>query len=390
MGAMMFKRWLELKEGRSALIIGPRRCGKTTFLKSRFPGFKYATLDDFDYLDWAERDPKGLIASLGSNFIIDEIQRVPKLTVAVKFAVDNLNATAIMTGSSSIGLLDSAADTLAGRINLYSLPTACWGEEHGPPRHNVFNDRADLKTLKEATRQLESAMTNGMFPEVVTAADAAAKSEILRNYRNTYFTRDILQMANLENREGLYAIFQNLCRSIGSHLEVSNFAREASLSMPSAKKYLNTLQMSELTFRLYGWQFGPAKRYIKAAKTYFADNGIIQAFAIKVSEGQVLENFVIAELEKRRKLGFIKAEQFFYYKTPSGKEIDLVFAADGVIHAVEVKAAKAPSAKDLSAVRDFVRSSEQPARGFVFYLGESYEEVDGVTLIPVAALYTAR
>ncbi len=385
----MFKRWLELKSGRSALIIGPRRCGKTTFLKNRFSEFKYATLDDFDFYDWAQKDPKGMVADLGRQFIIDEIQMVPKLTVAVKYAVDNENALAIMTGSSSIGLLGSAADTLAGRINLYSLPTACWGEKDGPPQHDVFAETASLKTLKQGSRQLEAAMLYGMFPEVLMAASATEKEEILKNYRNTYFLRDILQMANLENQEGLYAIFQNLCRSLGSHLEVSNFAREAALSMPTAKKYLNTLQMSQLTFKLYGWQFGPAKRYIRAAKTYFTDNGIIQAFSAKVSQGQLLENFVISELEKRRKLGFINTDQFYYYKTPAGKEIDLVFAAGGVVYAIEIKAAKAPSVKDISSVRDFVQSSEQPARGFIFYLGENYDEIDGVRLVPVNALFTS-
>jgi predicted AAA+ superfamily ATPase len=232
-------------------------------------------------------------------------------------------------------------------------------------------------------------MLYGMFPEVLMAASAAEKEEILKNYRNTYFLRDILQMANLENQEGLYAIFQNLCRSLGSHLEVSNFAREAALSMPTAKKYLNTLQMSQLTFKLYGWQFGPAKRYIRAAKTYFTDNGIIQAFSAKVSQGQLLENFVISELEKRRKLGFINADHFYYYKTPAGKEIDLVFAAGGIVYAVEIKAAKAPSVKDISSVRDFVQSSEQPARGFIFYLGENYDEIDGIKLVPVTALFTS-
>ena len=35
------------------------------------------------------------------------------------------------------------------------------------------------------------------------------------------------------------------------------------------------------------------------------------------------ENFVLAEFEKRRKLGMIKADQFFYYKSAGGNEIDL-------------------------------------------------------------------
>ncbi|MBF0407869.1 MAG: AAA family ATPase [Candidatus Riflebacteria bacterium] len=124
----MFKRWLNIDNRKSALIVGPRRSGKTTFLKHAYPDYKYATLDDLDYLEWASKDPKGFISSLGNKCIIDEIQRVPKLTIAVKYAIDNENVRIIMTGSSSIGLLASSAETLAGRINIYSMTPACWGE----------------------------------------------------------------------------------------------------------------------------------------------------------------------------------------------------------------------------------------------------------------------
>ena len=74
----MFHRWIELDMNKSALIIGPRRSGKTTFLKLTFPNYSYTTFDDFDVLEWAEKDPKGLLSSLGKHCIIDEIQRVPR------------------------------------------------------------------------------------------------------------------------------------------------------------------------------------------------------------------------------------------------------------------------------------------------------------------------
>ena len=56
------------------------------------------------------------------------------------------------------------------------------------------------------------------------------------------------------------------------------------------------MQQAQLTFKLYGYQYGQAKPYIKAAKTYYADNGIIRSLNAGVSEGQLLENFVLSEL----------------------------------------------------------------------------------------------
>jgi len=383
----MFKRWIDVSKDKSALIIGPRRSGKTTFLKQKFPDYTYATLDDFDYLDFADKDPKGFVSSLGKRMIIDEIQRVPKLTIAAKYAIDNESAHIIMTGSSSIGLLDSAADSLAGRINIYSMPTVCWGENLSSPRHSILEEKGNPIILKEGARDFENALTFGLFPEIVSTDSLEKKAELLKNYKNTYFTRDVMQMANIENIDSLYGIYSNICRSIGSHLEVSNFARETSLSFPTAKKYLNTLYQSELAFKLYGYQYGPAKRFAKAAKTYFCDNGIIEAFNVKVSEGQLLENFVISEFEKRRKLGYIKADRLYYYKSSSGREIDLIFETGDTVHAIEIKAIKSPVVKDISNLREFAERSDKKVQGYLIHLGEHFQKIAGISLIPVHNLF---
>jgi predicted AAA+ superfamily ATPase len=386
----MFERWLEIPSHRSVLIIGSRRSGKTTLLKHRYPEWPYATLDDLDYLDWAKRDPKGLISHFGKKAIIDEIQRLPMLTVAVKYAVDNEKARFLMTGSSTLGLLDAAADSLAGRIDIVSLPTACWGEELGAPTHSILNDQASPPQIKEANRSHAESMIYGQFPEVLIQEKDGDKHEVLVNYRNTYFTRDLMQLSNIENLDGLSAVLQHLARSLGSHLEVSNFAREAGISHPTTKKYLNALQQAQLTFKLYGYQYGPAKRYIKAAKTYFADNGIIHSLNAGVSAGQLLENFVLAEFEKRRKLGMIMADQFYYYKSAGGNEIDLVFEADNTVYAIEIKSTLRPAPRDLHNLGQFSDRLNRPVRRYLVYLGEEYRTIDNIQLIPAAALFRGQ
>lgn len=386
----MFNRWLEIPTKRSCLIIGPRRCGKTTLLRSRYADLKYVTLDDLDLWDWAKRDPKDFITHLKGSAVIDEIQRLPILTVAVKYAIDNEKARYLMTGSSNLGLLDAAADTLAGRIDILSLPTMCWGEHLGSPTHSIFEEKATFTQIKAAKRSLDEAFQYGLFPEVVAQPSEQGRYSLLQNYKNTYFTRDLMQLSNIENLDGLLGIFHHLARSIGSHLEISNFARESGLSHQTTKKYLNALNQAQLTFKLYGFQYGPAKRYIKAAKTYFADNGILSSLNVEIALGQRIENFVISELEKRRKLGFLQTDRLYYYKSAAGHEIDLIFEINGSLHACEIKATERPGPKDFRNLRNFKDRQNRPIKRYLFYLGDQYKTQDNITLIPIAALYQGK
>ena len=386
----MFERWLKIDTKKSGLIIGPRRSGKTTLLKMRFPEYNYITLDNLDYLNWAIRDAKGLVDHLGPKTIIDEIQRKPELTIAVKNAIDNQNAHILMTGSSSVGLLGAMADTLAGRIQIYSLPTACWGENLGPPSNKIFELNTNPILIKQGQRSLSDALNFGFFPEILMQEKPVDKKDLLQNYRDTYFTRDLMQLSNMENMEGLLSIFYHLARSIGSHLEVSNFAREAGLSHPTTKKYLNNMHYSELTFRLYGYQYGPAKRFIKAAKTYYSDNGIITSLNIPLNEGQLLENFVISEFEKRRKLGIIQCDRLYYYKSAAGREIDLIIEGKDEIYAIEIKNTLRPSSRDVSNLVEFSKGMRKKVKMYLFYPGEEYNSIKEVQIIPVAGLFRGQ
>ena len=383
----MFKRWLSFAPDKSVLLIGPRRSGKTTYLKTKFPDFRYSTLDDFDDLGWAREDPKGFIQQLGKKAIIDEIQRFPELTVAVKYSIDNENARFLMSGSSTLGLLDSAADSLAGRIQILSLPTCCWGENEGNQDHSIFTEKLNPAEIKSAQRTLREAVTYGQFPEVLNQKDAEQKQAILKNYRNTYFIRDMMQLASIENADGLMAIFYHIARSIGSHLEISNFAKESGLSHPTAKKYINALSSSQLIFKLRGYQYGPAKRYIKASKIYFSDNGIIESMNIKLSDGQIIENFVLSEFEKRRKLGLIAADELFYYKSSGGREIDCVFESGDTLYAIEIKASPVVSKRDVNNLVYFKANSKRNVKMFLFYMGTRYEKQNSVYIMPIASLY---
>jgi uncharacterized protein len=106
-------------------ILGPRQCGKSTLAKRHDPKRPYLTLDDQNYLSLAIEDPQGFVDQLPEQITIDETQRAPELTLAIKRNVDANRQPGrfLLTGSANLLQLPLLADSLAGRIEcLYLQP----------------------------------------------------------------------------------------------------------------------------------------------------------------------------------------------------------------------------------------------------------------------------
>lgn len=118
------------------LIHGPRQCGKTTLAKQvGIPlGYEYLTFDDALVRAAALADPTGFVDGLSERMILDEVQRVPELFLAIKVAVDRRRVPSrfLLTGSANVLLVPTLADSLAGRMQMLRLhPLAqCELESH--------------------------------------------------------------------------------------------------------------------------------------------------------------------------------------------------------------------------------------------------------------------
>ena len=69
-------------------LVGPRQSGKTTLVKQMFPKRQYLSFDLQSTYLLASEDADGLIQSLPDTVTIDEVQRVPEVINAIKYAVD--------------------------------------------------------------------------------------------------------------------------------------------------------------------------------------------------------------------------------------------------------------------------------------------------------------
>jgi predicted AAA+ superfamily ATPase len=393
----MFQRWFNLKSvfkiPRVQLILGPRRVGKSTLLRNRYSKYTYVTLDDLDFLEKARSDPKGFLESLGAKFIIDEVQRAPELAIPLKYLVDQEKVQAILSGSTGKNLLHQSVESLAGRVEIFHLPPACFGEDQESSRATHGEDLFKIISFaKDKIRHIEKYFSTflqyGGFPEVLSAASEKEKEEILNNYKNTYFTRDLADINQLKDVEGLKALYQALIRGLTSRYEISSLSKASGLSVPTTQKYFQSLVFSDLSFKLYGYHLGAAKRYIAAAKTYFCDNGVVSALSNTTSEDQLFEAFVVSEIEKRRKLGFFHCEELFYYESTGGLEIDLIIEERNQVTAIEIKNTKQIRQRDLSNLVAFkLKNEKKKIKKILFYRGhEAYEE-QAVRILPYFYLY---
>ncbi|MFN6134411.1 MAG: AAA family ATPase, partial [Synechococcaceae cyanobacterium] len=97
------------------LLNGPRQSGKTTLVRQFASEQRpYLTLDDATTATAARQDPQGFIRRL-DGAVIDAVQRVPELLLAIKLAVDGRRrpGSFLLTGSADVMALPRVADSLA-------------------------------------------------------------------------------------------------------------------------------------------------------------------------------------------------------------------------------------------------------------------------------------
>ncbi len=104
------------------LITGSRQVGKSTLVK-QVSSAPYITFDDLAVLERVQHDPIGFVESLPERVILDEIQRVPELMLPIKASVDKNRKPGrfLLTGSANVLLLPKVADSLAGRMAIFTL-----------------------------------------------------------------------------------------------------------------------------------------------------------------------------------------------------------------------------------------------------------------------------
>ena len=348
------------------VVTGARQTGKSTLVGDLLPGRRaYYTLDDLDVRAQAERAPDELLER-SRTLVLDEVQRVPDLLLAVKRAVDRERRPGrfILTGSANFLLMRSVSESLAGRAGYLTLWPMTRRERLGlgdAGRWSLFFDRPAeqwpriLAADAAGPADWRTAVRQGGYPvPAVEYSDPADRAIWFDGYARTYLERDLQDLSAVDNLVDFRRLMGATCQRLGRLVNQTELGRDVQLPQPTVRRWLNLLEASYQLVRLPAYAVSRTKRLIKTPKAYWSDTGLALRLAGATEpDGVHLENLVLTDLLAWRDSGVLHRPEVFYWRTATGEEVDLVVERGKDLLGIEVKATTSPRASDAAHLRAF-------------------------------------
>ena len=140
-----------------------------TFLE-KYPEFRYLSFDDPNVCNLAKENPQGFLLQISRGakaIFIDEFQKVPEITLAVKYLYDSQKdfPKIFMSGSISDSLT-AGGDSMVGRVMRFPLYSLSFGEyldSRGVKKATGFSPEQTTALTGEFDHYLQ----NGGYPATV-------------------------------------------------------------------------------------------------------------------------------------------------------------------------------------------------------------------------------
>ncbi len=349
-------------------LTGPRQSGKSTLLRHVLPDYQYLTFDDPKNIISFGEDPEGFLRNFSKKVIFDEVQYVPEIFNYIKIRVDQdrtLYGNFVLTGSSQFKFLQHVTESLAGRIGLMSLLPFQYSEM---PKAWV-----------------QESIFHGGYPELVMRH--YLESELwFGSYVETYLSKDVRTLANIGDLRDFRRFLQLLAAQATQLLDMSSYARDIGVSVPTIKRWLSVLEASYIIFIVPPYHENFGKRITKSPKVYFYDTGLISYFTgITTFEqydqgpmaGSLFENYVVSEILKKE-LHTATQSDLYYFRTQDQAEIDLIVDRKSSKDFIEIKKTATFHPKFIQALKKY---ADKKYQRFLLYTGEKYR-YDDIQAIP--------
>jgi len=331
--------WARLAEARlrqisrqfpAVVILGARQVGKTTLARRVFPQHTYCDLEEPGTRARFVHDPTFEIESRATpDLILDEAHAVPDVFASLRGIIDQRlrRGRFVLLGSSQPSLVLGVSESLAGRVGVVDLDPLVAAETlAGTPR--VAPERLWLK---------------GGFPLALRARN----SDWMESYLRTVIERDLPQLGIDANPLRLRRLLTMLAHIQGGLLNLSQLGNALDVSYHSVARYLDLLEGAFLIRRLPPYFRNVGKRLTKSPKVYIRDTGVLhhllgistmRELMAHPGRGSSWETFVLEDLIRRERLAN-PGSQFSFWRTATGREVDLLIARGSRRFAIEIKSA---------------------------------------------------
>lgn len=392
-----------LSRSRVVLLNGARQVGKTTLvLELVKKKYTYLTFDDeITYLS-AKENPVAFISKIEKPVIIDEVQRVPEIFMAIKRDVDKnqKKGNYLLTGSANPLLIPRLGDSLAGRMEVIDLFPLSQGELDGYKEvfiDNIFGDFKLKKSKSLSKKDLYTRIIKGGYP-AVQSLEEQDHNAWMRNYLNLILQKDIKDLAQIEKLTEIPNLLKILASRASGLLNVSEVSRETKMVAKTVHRYLALLETIFLINLQLPWSTNITTRFIKAPKLYLTDTGLLsylldinldKAISDTAYMGKIVENFIVNEI--RKQATWSKKEiKIYHSRTTAGQEVDLILEdRSGNIIGIEIKNSEKIIKDDFKGLKFLKEKIKKKfLMGIVFYVGKEQLPFDeNLYCLPISNLW---
>ena len=353
------------------ILIGPRQVGKSTMLMQLHEDLKaknhityFLNLDRKTILDDLNQSPENLFKMCplqdGKKIIvfIDEVQYLDDATTFLKLLYDEYSSQLkiVATGSSAFYIDKQFNDSLAGRKRIFQMGTLDFEEFLLFKNQKKLIKELDVLRKKnksihenELWALMDEFINYGGYPAVVLEKNPETKLELLKDIRDSYIKRDVLE-SGISDQGKFYRMLLLLASQSGNLLNVNELSNTLRITNATVENYLYILQKCFHITLVKPFYNNLRKELTKMPKVYINDLGLrnvlINYFSPmeqRADKGQVLENFAFRLLTEK-----YDENQLKYWRTADGNEVDFVietsfmkgFAVEIKFNAREVKTSK--------------------------------------------------
>jgi predicted AAA+ superfamily ATPase len=392
----------------AVVVEGARQVGKSTLAAMLATGrdAQLFSLDDEQSRVAAQADPRSFVEQAAHGvMVIDELQRMPELVLAIKAAIDRDRRPGrfVLTGSSDLLRLRGTPDSLAGRAVTVRLRGFSQGELSGRADDVVsawlVGSPPTGFTTSLGRPDYVAAIGRGGFPEL-SGVFGRVRTAWIDSYLARVLERDLASVPGGSQPARLRSVLALIAANQSGELVKARIAQHAGIPSQTITTYLDALSTVFLVDLLPPWTPNLTRREVGRSKAMVADpalamrlNRLTEPQLASLTDGgalgPALEAFVVGELLKQQTWSG-QDYQLFHYRDRNGLEVDVVVELDdGRVFGVEVKASatyKAEHFHGLRALRDALGG--RFVGGFVLGTArEGYQYAERLWGMPVAALW---